>query len=198
MNNFKEYLKLAKNKFFERLLVALSMLMLANLILFPCPVLADGKGANNGKGAFNFDYNLVKEEQINRIIKILNPEVLFANNSLNNEDEHLPENKSLTFKYSAKVMLSAYNSESGQTDSSPCLTANGFNVCKHGKEDTVAINGVKLGTKVRFPELFGDRVFVVRDRMNSRYNSGHVDVWMLSKIDAKKFGVKVARMEVLE
>lgn len=93
--------------------------------------------------------------------------------------------------------MTAYNSEAAQTDNSPCITANGFNVCKHGIEDTVAANFLPMGTKIRIPDLFGDRVFTVRDRMNKRY-SDRVDIWMIKKADALKFGVKKARIEVLE
>lgn len=94
-------------------------------------------------------------------------------------------------------VLTAYTSEVAQTDSSPCITANGFNVCRHGQEDTIAANFLKFGTKVRIPELFGDRIFVVRDRMNRRH-AERVDVWMKQKPDALKFGVRKARIEIVE
>lgn len=93
--------------------------------------------------------------------------------------------------------MTAYNSEAAQTDDSPCITANGFNVCEHGIEDTVAANFLPMGTKIRIPELFGDRIFVVRDRMNKRYTD-RVDVWMLHRADAMKFGVRKAKIEVVE
>jgi 3D (Asp-Asp-Asp) domain-containing protein len=93
--------------------------------------------------------------------------------------------------------MTAYNSDPAQTDSTPCITANGFDVCAHGEEDTIAANFLKFGTKVRIPELYGDRIFVVRDRMNKRY-SDRVDIWMKEKTDARKFGVKVAKIEVVE
>lgn len=93
--------------------------------------------------------------------------------------------------------MTAYNSEVGQTDNSPCITANGFDVCKHGVEDTLAANFLPLGTKVKIPELFGDRVFVVRDRMNKKHPN-RVDVWMKDKHDAIHFGVKVAKIQVIE
>lgn len=93
--------------------------------------------------------------------------------------------------------LTAYNSEVNQTDDSPCTTATGFNVCDHGQEDTIAANFLKFGTRVRIPELFGDRIFVVRDRMHPK-NNQKVDVWMKNHSDAMKFGVKVAKIEVLE
>lgn len=92
--------------------------------------------------------------------------------------------------------MSAYNSEVAQCDASPCTTATGFNVCKHGIEDTVAANFLSFGTKVRIPELFGDRIFVVRDRMNSRYTD-RVDVWMKNKADAIQFGVRYAKIEIV-
>ncbi len=94
-------------------------------------------------------------------------------------------------------VITAYNSEPGQTDNSPCITANGFDVCEHGQEDTIAANFLKFGTKVKIPELFGDRIFVVRDRMNKKHPN-RVDIWMLDKKAALKFGVKTAKIVVIE
>lgn len=73
------------------------------------------------------------------------------------------------------VIATAYSSDPNQTDDSPCIPAMWqFDLCEayldHGIEDTIAANFLKLGSKVRFPELYGDKVFTVRDRMNSRYN----------------------------
>lgn len=93
--------------------------------------------------------------------------------------------------------ITAYNSEVSQTDDDPCTTANGFNLCKNNKEDSIAANFLKFGTRVRIPELFGDRVFVVRDRMNVRHAT-RIDVWMKNHDDAMKFGIKFAKIEVLE
>lgn len=93
--------------------------------------------------------------------------------------------------------MTAYNSEAGQTDDSPCITANGFNVCKHGIEDTVAANFLPMGTKIKIPELFGDRIFIVRDRMNKKHPN-RVDVWMKDRPSAMKFGVRVAKIQVLK
>lgn len=93
--------------------------------------------------------------------------------------------------------LTAYNSLPEQTDATPCITANGFDLCKHWTEDTIAANFLKFGTKVRIPELFGDRIFVVRDRMNQRF-SDRVDVWFKDKQDARQFGKRTARIEIVE
>ena len=99
-------------------------------------------------------------------------------------------------KWSRYLVVTAYNSELGQTDDSPCITANNFNVCDYGVEDTIAANFLPFGAKVKIPELFGERVFTVRDRMNRRF-SNRVDVWMQEKPDAVNFGVKIAKIVVL-
>lgn len=97
---------------------------------------------------------------------------------------------------SRKVVLTAYNSDKAQCDNSPCITANGFNVCKHGIEDTVAANFLPMGTKIRIPALFGDRIFVVRDRMAKRHQN-RVDIWMKNYSSAIKFGIKTATIEIV-
>lgn len=114
--------------------------------------------------------------------------------------EHfLPEHEEKAIKVirTSTHAMTAYNSDPRQTDDSPCITANGFNVCEHGIEDTIAANFLKFGTKVMIPELFGDRVFIVRDRMNQRYTD-RVDVWFKDYNDAIQFGLKVATIQVIE
>lgn len=108
-----------------------------------------------------------------------------------------PKEPEIRVVSSAVHTMTAYNSEAGQTDDSPCITANGFDVCTHGIEDTVAANFLPFGTLVRIPDLFGDRIFVVRDRMNKRY-SDRMDVWMLQRSQALKFGVRRTRIEIVE
>jgi 3D (Asp-Asp-Asp) domain-containing protein len=96
------------------------------------------------------------------------------------------------------VYASAYNSLPSQTDASPCTTATGFNVCEHGIEDTIAMNNIPLGTKIKIPALYGDRIFEVRDRMNARYGSDRADIWMKNLSDAKKFGRKYVQIEIYQ
>ncbi|MFA5936092.1 MAG: hypothetical protein WC787_04550 [Patescibacteria group bacterium] len=90
------------------------------------------------------------------------------------------------------VPVSAYNSEVGQTDSSPFTTADGSQV----RDGIVAANFLKHGTKFRIPDHFGDKVFEVHDRMNARYTY-KIDLWMLNKSDARKWGVKNVKVEIL-
>lgn len=94
------------------------------------------------------------------------------------------------------IPISAYTSESAQTDATPCIAARGFDLCENDEENVVAANFLPMGTKVRIPELYGTRVFTVVDRMNRRYDK-HMDVWMKTYADAKSFGVKRTMIEVL-
>ncbi len=93
--------------------------------------------------------------------------------------------------------ITAYSSDINQTDSDPCTTADGFNICKHNQEDIVAVNGIAFGTKIKIPSLFGDRIFTVHDRMNKRFTS-RIDVWMTSYNKAISFGLKRADIQVVQ
>lgn len=91
-----------------------------------------------------------------------------------------------------KVLTSAYNSEAGQTDSSPFTTADGTQV----RDGIVAANFLPHGTRIRIPDYFGDKVFEVHDRMNARYTY-KIDIWMTNKPDAFKWGVRNVKIEIL-
>ena len=108
---------------------------------------------------------------------------------------HLPESQEAPPRRTYTIPMTAYTSEPGQTDDSPCITASGLDVCERDEENVVAANFLPLGTRVRIPELYGNRVFYVEDRMNARYNY-KMDIWMKQKHDAKKFGVKYTTIEV--
>lgn len=93
--------------------------------------------------------------------------------------------------YTITVPATAYNSLPGQTDSTPSITASGTTT-RHG---VLAANFLPLGTRVKIPELYGDQVFVVEDRMNQRYWY-MVDIWMESYADAIDFGVRNITLEI--
>ena len=84
-----------------------------------------------------------------------------------------------------------------QTDDTPCITASGMDICERNAEDIIATNFAHLpyGTRVKFPDLYGDKIFRVEDRMNKRYYQ-RADIWMKEYADAKAFGRKVTRMEI--
>ncbi len=91
------------------------------------------------------------------------------------------------------VVITAYSSTVDQTDSTPLITALGTDV----RDGIIACNFLKFGTKVRIPSLFGDKVFVVEDRMALK-NSHKIDIWFETREQAKQFGIKVVKVEVLE
>jgi 3D (Asp-Asp-Asp) domain-containing protein len=99
------------------------------------------------------------------------------------------------------VLATAYSSDVAQTDSTPCIPANGYNLCEHyekyGSGNTIASNFLRFDTQIRFPEVFGNKTFIVRDRMNARYNGKmRIDIWMPSREEAIEFGAQWIEMEV--
>lgn len=93
------------------------------------------------------------------------------------------------------VTVTAYSSTPDQTDDTPCITANGFNLCKNNKQNVVAANFLPFGTKVRMPEAFGNQEFYVQDRMNKRF-SQRMDIWMPTRKAALAFGIQTLQIEV--
>ena len=91
------------------------------------------------------------------------------------------------------ITMTAYSSTPDQTDDSPFTMANG----KRVHDGAVAANFLPFGAKVRFPELYGDKVFTVEDRMNKRFNN-RMDIWMETRGEAINFGVLKTTVEILE
>ncbi len=92
------------------------------------------------------------------------------------------------------MLITAYASVPDETDDTPFTTASGKMVAV----GIVANNMLPFGTKVMIPELYGNQVFVVEDRMAKRMGSYHMDIWMPTKTSAVVFGAKTATIEVLE
>lgn len=113
--------------------------------------------------------------------RIFNPEIKF------------PQAADRKVVRSFRVTATAYSSTRAQTDSTPFISASGVHVF----DGMIAANFLPFGAKVRLPDLYGDKQFVVLDRMNQRY-SNRVDVWMDSYHKAKQFGVRYVRVEVIE
>ncbi|MCX6720298.1 MAG: 3D domain-containing protein [Candidatus Staskawiczbacteria bacterium] len=91
-------------------------------------------------------------------------------------------------------VMTAYSSTPDQTDDTPFITASGKRVA----DGIIANNGLPFGTKVRIPKLFGDKIFIVQDRMNRRMGSSRFDIWMPDRQSALNFGVKKVDIEVIE
>lgn len=184
----KNHNKIITLKQAKKVVIILVAILFFEFLLFPAPSLASQTEETFDISQINQEQGFVSNQ--NEINQDANIEILEFKGKL-------PKSAGADVKFSDHFVITAYNSEAKQTDNSPCITANGFNVCENGIEDTVAANFLPFGSKVKIPELFGDRVFIVRDRMNKRF-SNRVDVWMIERPDAVKFGVKTAKIEVLE
>ena len=90
------------------------------------------------------------------------------------------------------VVVTAYSSTPDQTDSTPNIMANG----KHVYDGAIAANFLPFGTKVKFPKLFGDKIFVVEDRMHERF-SDRADIWMETRQAAINFGLRRVLIEIV-
>jgi 3D (Asp-Asp-Asp) domain-containing protein len=92
-----------------------------------------------------------------------------------------------------EVWVTAYSSTPEETDDSPFIVASGKSVT----QGIIAANFLPFGTRVKIPEVFGDAVFIVEDRM-ARRKTDFVDIWMPTKQDALNFGIKRATIVVLK
>ena len=90
------------------------------------------------------------------------------------------------------VTATAYSSTPGQTDDTPFITAAGTET----RAGIVAANFLPMGTSIRMPELYGEKVFVVEDRMHPR-KGYQVDIWFADTKEALDFGAKIVTIEVL-
>lgn len=89
------------------------------------------------------------------------------------------------------VRASAYSSTPDQTDASPFITAKGTRV----RDGIIAANFLPFNTLVKIPDLYGDKVFVVEDRMNARYTNT-IDIWFPDRQSALNFGRQTVRIEI--
>ena len=89
------------------------------------------------------------------------------------------------------VPVTAYSSTPDQTDSTPFITASG----SHVRDGVIAANFLPIGTRVKIPEIYGDKVFIVEDRMNARYHY-RADIWMETREEAVRWGIKYVTLEV--
>lgn len=105
----------------------------------------------------------------------------------------LPEIKDKKPRQTLWLTMTAYSSTPDQTDSSPFITASGERV----RDGIVAYNHLPFGTQVRFPEVFGDKIFVVKDRLRAGAGIYIVDRWVESRAEAINWGARVLKMEVL-
>ncbi|MEX0869879.1 MAG: 3D domain-containing protein [Candidatus Spechtbacterales bacterium] len=108
------------------------------------------------------------------------------------EKENNAEDAGKSVTQTFNVPITAYSSTPDQTWGNPFITASGTRV----RDGIIAANFLPLGTKVRIPEYYGDKVFVVEDRMNSRYWH-RADIWMETRHEALQWGIRYTTIEVI-
>lgn len=89
--------------------------------------------------------------------------------------------------------VTGYSSREEETDDTPHITASGSLV----HWGIVATNAYPFGTKMRFPDIYGDRIFTVTDRMNARYKN-RVDLWFPEYEQARRFGLQATTIEIVQ
>lgn len=92
-----------------------------------------------------------------------------------------------------KVVVTAYSSSPWETDDTPHITASGAFV----REGIAANNLLPFGTKFTIPEIFGQKLFIVEDRLNSRKGDYHIDIWFSTREKALNFGTQWSYIEIL-
>ena len=135
------------------------------------------------------------ESEATRIDKVVLEMIIEAMQNKTDEYGRLPQSADALARRHFTIPITAYTSDPLQTDDTPCITASGLDVCERGTENVVAANFLPIGTRVKIPELFGDRIFYVEDRMNARYFY-RMDIWMKKIEEAKEFGIRRATVEV--
>lgn len=142
---------------------------------------------HNQSWSFNKLYFSIQDFNLNKTVQKVQENSVTESNPANTQASPKSPKKTKAIT----VLVTGYSSTVDQTDSSPFITAAGTYV----RDGIVATNLLPFGTTIKIPELFGDRIFVVEDRMNSRYLY-NVDIWFPERNLAKNFGVKRAEIEI--
>jgi 3D (Asp-Asp-Asp) domain-containing protein len=177
-------MRLDKRKFSTKLrkVIINSVVILAILSNFSTPLVVKGK---IDRDVANVSQNITFSDQF--LAK--GPLLIKAASS---DIWHLNLNREKPNKV-VKAVITAYTSTPDQTDDSPFIAASG----KRVHDGMIAANFLPFGTRVKIPSIYGEKIFIVEDRMNSRYGYGRLDVWLdTTKAEARKFGVKRVEIEI--
>lgn len=161
-----------KNKSVTKFLISIVILLAALLMLESAQIF------------FQFK-SLIKEAVIQRPVYVVDSQPIDLDAYLREYfTNKIPKN-------TMYVTVTAYSSTKDQTDGNPYLTAIGTPV----RDGIVAANFLPIGTVIRFPDKFGDKIFVVEDRMDEKYGL-QVDIWVSNMEEAKKFSIQYLKMEI--
>lgn len=136
---------------------------------------------------------LANAEEINtNSLKLTPPGSLVDDSIVERATFNTPKKLEVTEKM--VVIATGYSSTPEETDDTPFITASGTTV----REGVIATNFLPIGTKLRIPKFYGEKEFIVEDRMNIRYNDvAIIDIWFGDKQDARNFGKRKVEIEIL-
>lgn len=179
---FEDWLKITKDRMNVMIfgIVALSLLF---------PHTTEARDKTSDININKLDYEATIEEVI-----VKSHKNMVKSNSGAADNKIAKKEPKIKIARTINVTASAYTSTPDQCWGNPFITASG----KRVYDGLIAANGLKFGTKVRFPEMYGDKVFTVDDRMSSRYGASKVDIWMDGpRSKALNFGRRYLKMEIL-
>jgi len=154
------------------------------VFVFPKQALASYSGLNGDSLAFSLNENIkiqngfLKQETRLPVIEAKQPMPVIC-----------PENR-VCKTYT--VVVTGYSSTVDQCDADPFTTASMTTVHR----GTLAANSLSFGTEIMFPDYFGNRVFIVEDRMAKRF-SNRMDIWFETRSEALQFGKRTLKVMVL-
>jgi len=169
----------------------ISFLRMLRYLVFLAVFIILGSGANIFASSSS-DISIERENYFDQESRVSSKvpeekEILFTGgNSI------LATNEPLIFEEIGTFKITAYSSTIGQTDDTPFIMASG----KHVYDGAVAANFLPLGTKVKFPDLYGEKIFTVEDRMHERFQD-RIDIWFETQTEARSFGMKRTRVEIV-
>lgn len=125
---------------------------------------------------------------------VLDSFLMVQNNSAVANNSHLLDINNYKAKLdTVYVFVTAYSSDPAETNGDPFITASGSFV----HWGTAATNFLPFGTKIQIPEIFGDEIFIIKDRMH-RSRRYVVDIWHPSKDGAVNFGAHLTYIKILK
>lgn len=106
--------------------------------------------------------------------------------------ESEPADWQVTRSYWSQVTV--YNSVPEQTQGDPFITASGERV----RDGIIAANCLPFGTRLRMPDMYGDKIFVVKDRLAADKSCYILDIWREQIEGSKSFGAPTTKIEIIE
>jgi len=142
-------------------------------------------------------YSLAGQINLRSDLQKINVDSIYSEITEHNYANFLPKISRIQFpiKRSFYSTVTAYSSSPDETSGDPFITASGART----ESGVLAHQYLPFGTKVRFPDQFGEKIFVVQDRLHERHTSYyHFDMWSFSKAEAKVWGARQIRVEILD